>query len=494
MTTRHFDAVVVGGRLSAAIAASLLAKRGLRGLLVDQGELAGIEASLPANLVMSDDASLAMRLVHTELGVREDLKVRSRALTPGVQAIFPDERVDLSVSRPALLAEVGRAFGPAASGLKGLLERLDAADRESGEYLANIGELPASGFFAKRHAASIARRHPSVMATLKDTRWLDGLPDPIVRLITAPLPFLTHLDGRSIDGISVLRFARPFARFLRGLSHLEGNVSVRELLLDLAKRKGFEIRRSAMELIDPQGRSIHFGISGSRDVLTTDVLIEASSDLSGLDTVPGAQRGKDLPLMLQAAKPRGFVHSFSIEIDRAVIPPGMAQVLILLNGRNGPSRKDESDPDAEDRPILLVSRAARHPHRITLVASHPVSSVRVHAQSLDKLEEVIQARIQRLIPFFSDGRPEVEHANARRSVSSERASGHPLFELGLDPLTGITGISMRTPFKNVFVAGPAVVPGLGVEGEYLSALQAVDACEAVFRGVKRPKTLAARAP
>ncbi|MCK6551660.1 hypothetical protein L6R52_37855, partial [Myxococcota bacterium] len=78
MVTRHYDAVVIGGRLSAAILAALLAKRGVRGLLLDQGELATTDGRRLDDLVPSEQGSLAMELVTSELGIREDLKVKGR--------------------------------------------------------------------------------------------------------------------------------------------------------------------------------------------------------------------------------------------------------------------------------------------------------------------------------------------------------------------------------------------------------------------------------
>jgi hypothetical protein len=184
----------------------------------------------------------------------------------------------------------------------------------------------------------------------------------------------------------------------------------------------------------------------------------------------------------------------AIEVDRAVIPPGMADYVILLNGRKDPTRF-EGDPEAEDRPILVNTRVLTStPSRMLLIAVHPVSAARAHAGRIEQLDEAIRARVERLIPFMSEGAPVMQPLSGRGVREARPFLAHPLFEPDMDPLAGITGIPMRTSFKNVFLAGPAVMPGLGIEGEYLTALQAADACEAVGTGVKRPKTLAQRAP
>ena len=47
---------------------------------------------------------------------------------------------------------------------------------------------------------------------------------------------------------------------------------------------------------------------------------------------------------------------------------------------------------------------------------------------------------------------------------------HPLYDHELDTVAGVARVSLRTPYKNVFVAGPVVLPGLGAEGELRTAL------------------------
>jgi hypothetical protein len=114
---------------------------------------------------------------------------------------------------------------------------------------------------------------------------------------------------------------------------------------------------------------------------------------------------------------------------------------------------------------------------------------------MDQLDLIMRRRIERVIPFFAEGSPVFTPLSTSAATRENRPFlAHPHFVPDLDPLAAMTGVSMRTSLKNVFVAGPAVMPGLGIEGEYLSALQAADACEALGTGVKRPRTLAARTP
>ncbi len=477
--SKHYSAIVVGGGLAATLAAALLAKRGLRGLLIDQGELNSLERDL-FDLIPSEEGSVAMALVHSELSVREDLKIKAVALAPLLQVIFPEARLDLRANRSALTREVSRWLTNHTEALSNVFGALDAAEQGAGDFLAQAGEIPPAGFFARRTFSAAARKHPEVTQSLEGSGLLPpGDDSPISELLLAPMPFLSHLDCRRPDQATVARFSRVMGRFLRGLSRFEDGRPLRQVFLDLAERKGFTVERAAVESVSPEGKKLEVRLTGRRDTVTADYLIDASSDLSGLDAF--TPKKKELALLLQSAKPRGRLQALGIEADVEVIPPGLASHAILLNGRKDRSRFDDNDPEGEDRPIWLTVEPVTK-LRVRLIALHPVSTALAHAQRHETLDLVVRARVSRVIPFLDAGHPET----VRLEID------HPLYQHDLDPTAGIAGVPTKTALKNVFLAGPAVLPGLGIEGAYLSALQAADEVDALVTGAKRPKILAAR--
>lgn len=476
--SKHYDAIVVGGGLAATIAGALLAKRGLRAVLVDQGELTATDARL-FDLIPSDEGSIAMSLVHSELAVREDLRIKVAPVEPLLQVIFPDARLDLVADRSAAAAEIRKRLGVPTDLLDTLLESLDTAEEIAGQFLSQAGELPATGFFAKRTFQSAARKHPELTQSIGESHLFPLDKGPISELLLAPLPFLSHLDARRPEQATVARFARVIGRFLRGTWTFSDGRTLRRLFLDAGERKGLTLERTAVETIQA-GKQLEIRLTGRRDPITADFLVDASTDLSGLDAL--TPKKKDLALLLQSAKPRGWLHAYALDVDPDVLPPGLATYLLLLNGRKDPERFDANDPEAEDRPIFLTVRRNEE-DRVRLLAVHPLTSARAHAQRIEELEMIIHARISRLIPFLEEGDPE----QVRVDVD------HPLYQPELDHQTGLTGVPCRTGVRNVLLAGPAVLPGLGVEGAYLTALQAADAVESAVSGTKHPKTLAARA-
>lgn len=490
--SRHYDVLVVGGRLSATIAAALLAKRGLRTLLVDQGELASQDPDLPWDLVPSPAGSGVMEKVHAELGIRLDADKRLHPVQPSLQVIFPDQRFELHPLERRLVAELARERAGQAEGAEPALARIRLGAEAVGAFLAEAKELPASGFFGKRAAGNAVRRHATAGAKVLEHRLFEGAPGELAEALLALLPFITHLDARSADELTVARLSRPVARWLRGLGRLDAEGGLRTLFLEAAARRAFEIHRGAVARLEPDGKVLEVSLAQGREEITADCVLDASTDLSGIATIPAKKQKKELTLTLQAARPKGALHVLGFEVDEAVIPPGMGRYVILLNGRRDPSRFQLEGGALEDRPILLVRRAGTKPGRQELIASHPVSEVRAHAEGLDLLEASMRARVERLVPFLAEGNPVIRVLSGRGATRDQRSVlPHPLYDPELDPELGLTGVGMRTPHKNLFLAGPAVLPGLGVEGEYWTALQAADAISVVKTGAKVKKHLLA---
>lgn len=484
--TRHYDAVVVGGRLSATIAAALLVKRGQRTLLIDQGELKSQGSDLLADIVPSPAGSLVMERVHDELGLRLESEGRLRPVKPGLQVVLPDHRLELSPKRERLTQEFARAD---AASLAGTLDRVKEASEEVARFLEESKELPASGFFDRRTAAATARRHAGVGTPAAERGLFEDGPAALHQTLLGLLPFITHLDARDAQ-LPTARLARPAQRWLQGLGQLEVEGGLRGLFLEHAERRAFERHDGAVAELLPAGKDVRLKLGHGDPDVTCDVLVDASTDLSGIEQIPSRKQKKDLALALQAARPKGRLHILEIELDARAIPPGMGRYLLLLNGRQG--ARDGAD-GPEDRPILLTRRPAGE-GREALVCAHPVSSVRSHEEGVDQLEAAMRARVTRLVPFLEDASPAVRTLSGRGASGSRNAVlDHPLYDPDLDPAMGLTGVSMRTPHKGVLLAGPAVLPGLGVEGEYWSALQAVEAALVLRTGTKPKKRLLASA-
>jgi hypothetical protein len=453
MRTQHFEVVVLGGTTAAATIAALLAKRGVRGLLVDEGET----TSGPADVAFADPRSSAFDLVASEIGLVRELEHERRAAAAHrVQVVFPDMRAELPIERAALLDEGARRLS--APRLGPALEALEALEERTAAFLAEAGELPAPGFFARQRLGGVARRHAAVLG---DGRAVLAQAGGLGEALAGLMPFLTYQDFVASEPLPALAVGRLAARFLRGLGAPPQPFG--ERLLEVAEKSGFERVHGAIDRLEAGAKPLRFALAKSGGALTADVLIDASTDLAGLRTISQRGRPRALGVLLEAAMPRGQLHALALELDRSVLPPPLGDFVLLLNGRRAARAGEDGAPEADDRPILLLRAPlpSTPAHRARFLALHPISHVSVHAEGVERLERVMRARIERLVPFYGDGHPSLSRAAVR---------AHPLYDHELDTVAGVARVSLRTPYKHVFVAGPVVLPGLGAEGELRTAL------------------------
>ena len=114
--SEHYEVVVLGGTLSATIISALLAQRGYRGILVDQGELSKNHSSGFFDLSLQDEASSAMQRVHEELNLGSPVTRQGKLGDTILQVVYPDERIDVLRSRSDFVKELTRAKSNLRSG------------------------------------------------------------------------------------------------------------------------------------------------------------------------------------------------------------------------------------------------------------------------------------------------------------------------------------------------------------------------------------------
>ncbi|MFO0727232.1 MAG: hypothetical protein U1E65_25865 [Myxococcota bacterium] len=476
MSAERVEVCILGGSLSAVALAAVLSKRGIRTAIVDQGEL---QQRVIPELGFWDERSAAADLVLNEAGIAFEIRQKMRRLEPMLQVILPDERLELPPERSGMLLELSRGLSRnAANEMARALEQLETIEAEGADFLAEVGELPPTGFFRRRKAERAAERYARALADMKQTEALAG---DVGRILMGFLPFFTHLDVSATAPISAIRMARIAGRILRGLVEYQGDRSPHKMLLEVAEKGGAKLETTATSRVEVVGKQIHAALTKDGHAIVSEILVDASADLSGLRTISHKQRPKALAVLLEEATPKGEVHGLEIEVDRAVVPPPLGENALLMNGRRDPRPNKSGELDAEDRPILLHLRPHKSdPKRVRVIALHPISRVTSQSEGLEHLEQVMTARVERAIPFLKEGAPKI-HALSPRGGHSL----HPLFDPELDPIAHVSAVPARTALKNVFVAGPSVLPGLGAEGQYLVTLDLADEIEGALRKSKR---------
>jgi phytoene dehydrogenase-like protein len=495
---QHYDVIVVGCQTSGIIAAALLAKRGRRVLLVDHGESTstyrhgGLALPLLPHLVPSLEHSPHAQKVHDELGLGPTLRALLVPQETSFQVVLPRFRVDIRQPIAALSTELNRELGTDTPKMEAFLERLFALDDQLTAFLAKMPPLPPNTLWERFCNRRLLAEVEAFVKPFADDALFADLPEshPLHALTHGPLQFFGHLWTQTP---STFQAVRLMARYLRGVSALpDGIGGLNRVLLDAAVRAGVTLRTGAVvQHIGVNRRTLsELELEAERYTQTGTYFI-SNTHAPFSDLLPAKARHPRYMAQAQTVAPVGGLLVINLVVRREVIPCGMAHALFLLNGRKQAREQDIVDPpllvqrfaseagaraapDKADKATEVLSVAC--PVRVADVAHSP--------ERLDALKQQVLSRMRRLVPFLDDHLLDVslpsdtaswdlqttESAAARR-VDPWRLN--PLYETSDAALLGVAARTARTHFKNLVHCGRDVVPGLGLEGEYIAGLGAV---------------------
>lgn len=136
--------------------------------------------------------------------------------------------------------------------------------------------------------------------------------------------------------------------------------------------------------------------------------------------------------------------------------------------------------DAELQHILVQLMPARRSGesspddmRVVCAAAFiPASARELGEDHLKTISDRISKQLEKLMPF-SRARLALESAPYLHAggVRGSRMLPHPHLQFDEPGLLGITGLPVRSPAKHLFLANREVLPGLGFEGEVLTAIR-----------------------
>ena len=115
MDTNFYDVIVCGAELAGLVSAALLARRGLRVLLLGHDtdrpgfEAAGVALSRAPALLPALESQPVARVL-TELNCVQVVRRRAPILSPGYQVAMPRRRFDMLAEREPARRELAREF------------------------------------------------------------------------------------------------------------------------------------------------------------------------------------------------------------------------------------------------------------------------------------------------------------------------------------------------------------------------------------------------
>jgi hypothetical protein len=479
--TNYFDVVVYGSELTGLIAASLLGRRGLRVLLCGHDNLpatfqAGpyLLAREPGTLPPPDSEPVARVL--RELGHAQIIRRRAPQAQPSLQLIFPNHRIEFTPSVDSVVAELMREFPEDHAIIEPILARLRATSAMIDPLLGSDMTLPPEGFWERRDVSRIQSQLPPSHADL-----LAPLgPYHHMRAGIAALGALA--SGFSPADLGSLVQARAYDVARRGFHRLATEADLRALFLDKVGTFSGEIRERVVptELVWRRGNLNGLRVKPRNETIGFGQLIWASSTAS-LVALAGSEAPRRLREIASAIRPACFRYTLCLLVRPQALPEGMGPRVIAV--------KDPAKPNLEENAfsITVGLPPLRQPNQIPIWIECLVSASA--SESLGYLS-VVRARLRdelmRIMPFYDqhflviasphDGLPpelgpaaRVDLEGKGRLPAIQPTPMAPALSCDLQRMLGLGGAPHSTGLKNVYLASNENLPGLGREGQFVSA-------------------------
>lgn len=482
-----YDVIVLGSQLAGVLAGALLAKRGYRVLLIDPDGLGatyehrGYQLPYAPTLLPHLRRMPPAEAVLTELGIAVDL---FRALDGDplqIQLLLPRHRLDLPVEADRRAAEMGRELPEHKDRIVAALAATQKRCEASDPFFKLALPFPPAGFFERRAVKKAAAENcPAAQAEEELSASLDGT--PLAGALRDLSRFLTHLEDAEAGALA---HTRPLAQLLDGPCRFRGGraglrEAVRERLLALGGDALGDTNEPAEveELLFEGGRFGGVKLIGTSHVYRASGLIVAMDVASLATLIPPRAKKHGLSELLESVRARRQLFTANLVIKDAGMPLGLKDAALIHPG------------DEFHGPVLIEVAPARKGGKE--VAGEKVLSAAAfvpyhgeHSNSDDRLlalaKRIAEAALE-IAPFAA---PHIVARSApvldARNLKGTRLLYHPLLEVEAERCLGVTGLPHRTPCKNLVLGSREVLPGLGLEGEFLAGSRAASLVQELLK-------------
>ena len=468
--SRHvYDVLVLGAELGGALAAALLAKRGLRVLWAEHAQLVpgyehgGFLFGSPPYVVPPFRTWPMVESCFTELGLTTGFQ-RQLKSTGAWQVVLPRHRLDLPFDAARRRAELQREFGNGGARVAETLDSLIAMPETSDPFFRFLDDFPPGTwmerFRLRRRAARVeGLTRPSPLSPN----------DPVEALLSGVVPLLV-----SQETPGPLATTRVLAQLLRGALRLPGG---REGLREILGRRFTDLGGTMLpqeglsgrvvEAVDFDGSQVTLHVRGADAVYRAQWLVAAMDPALLAELFPDEGPGKKLAEHLGTLEPRRLVLTVHWVVPEKVLPRGMGDLLVMDGGPTGAvwiqvQATRRAGTRGEEESLRTVTASALVG---AVVRDAGESGLRLPAAGVERALEALMPfslaqRVARTIPLV-DGPGALSGAGPQLLFAPVSGSA-----------TGLEGLGVRTPARNVLFAGREAILGLGLEGELLAAARA----------------------
>ncbi len=477
-TQKHYDCVVIGAQLGGQLAAALLAKRGLRVLVLDHDGLG--EGYVDSGFVLPYGPALipplksmpAAEQAFGELGMHTDLNRLVTTHDPEMQVLLPGHRFELVRDPTTRTRELSRDFSdPAAADA---LWRSFAQSTELAEPFLRDDDaiFPAQSFMERWKLNRKLRNQPDLDKALAVTE-PEG--HPLAAVARGLAPFLSHLHQEPLRGLAL---SRAFGLLTRGPQKVNaGREGLRLLLQKRIRELGGDVlgnqeKPAIVEELEVRGTRVSgVRLVGGEATYVGRIVISATDTGALRRLLPPQARKKRLAEQLDAVKLRRFLLAVNLVVDESQLPLGLANLGVLLPSKHADSLGLLVYEVTPTPKAGAKSGTASGPERTVCVgALMPAQARDLGDGHLELLAHQLRDAMLEVMPFAKPKLVSVPML-AKGTTRGSRLSPHPIFEIDEPAQLGVSGLAPTTALKNLFLASREVLPGMGLEGELLTGLR-----------------------
>lgn len=463
MSLNFCDLLVIGSDLSGLMTATLLAKRGLNVLVLDDDEEGTLEPNVIAGLGSRGFKSLLGKLMipDSKLQILHENRVSA-------QVVFPKNRLDLPTAREGFLKEIDREFPKNRDNIRELLAEIDHL-REN--YLSELlAFFPIVDSKEKRKFVSWFKVFPQEKAV---SLW-EMLSPPLQQCLRLYFKFLTQSPPMEPLILQLLLFLPPEegATFsvrggLRGLKRLfYDKLDYFGGMVHPLNKETFEVLTKGSEVKGIQLSRYNFPTRCRYLLGNTDVKSLYDKLPSSFFSLFTGQTKKKVEEM----EPVEEKTLIGYQVASEVLPVPLKENVIYVSDPTGALE----GPNYLEINLTPLSKPSEGFDTLMTIRCN------VKNEPNDATLEEVDRKLHKLLPF--------SNSHLRRLYPKPAVQNEPAQELELFPSASPGGTapkkisyspslffpSLESPYKNLFVLGPNVLEWLGMEGKMRAALRAVD--------------------
>jgi phytoene dehydrogenase-like protein len=476
-----YDTIVIGNDLSSLVTAAIISHHGRKTVLLSEGDARHIYSDYgytfnidPTPLTGFAPGQTCSRLL-ANLGIPVTECSGLQLLNPGLQVILSDHRLDCFNDMEEFLNDMEREF----SGQKSEIRKLYASVlRISNLMEQRITEKPFVSPTNFDEFISVLKSSPLILkeklSFIKRFKAISKNPS-LARVFEAKSAILSNWSSSEKSPVS-FSSAYALSLLLKGLYHnVAGNEVLSGLLKSAFESSGGDLitNCSIMRININREIDVDVSIPDKLSQIRGRYLIASTKWEKLRLLLLNDRKFKRMERRLKLVKSAYYPFSLHMGILERCIPEKTAIYVAIVIDENRPVMDDNlvfveiSSRDCKDR-----APAGKRALSATIFLKE--SPLVLTNDELKEVSQVVFCALEKFLPFL---RENLDFLNIGVSIDLSRKSQELVnhkYRVQSDSFFGISSLSNKTPYRNVFMTGGMLLAGLGFQGEVISGINAAN--------------------